>query len=133
MTFMTSKYVLDSHAWIEYFRGTKSGEKVKSFLENHKCFTPMIVLAELSDKYTKEKHDFFEKDLEFIFSNSVILELSKEIAVNAGKIKNIVKQKYKNNFGLADAIILASARKIKAKTVTGDHHFKSLKNIEFLE
>ncbi|MBI2598555.1 MAG: type II toxin-antitoxin system VapC family toxin [Candidatus Diapherotrites archaeon] len=131
-TSMTFKYVLDSHAWIEYFKGTLSGEKAKYFLETQECITPAIVVAELSYKYSTNNEDF-EKQLNFILGKSSIIDLNSELALSAGKIKKFVRKKYKNNFGLADAIILATARKINAKVVTGDHHFKLLKNVEFLE
>ena len=30
---MTSEYVIDSYAWLEYFRGTESGKKIRSYVE----------------------------------------------------------------------------------------------------
>ena len=129
---MTSNYLLDSFAWIEYFRGTEKGRKVKKVLENFNCFTPTVVIAEISDKYSREGYSFWDKDLQFILENSVLLDLDLHIASDAGKMKQLVRKKYKNKFGLADAIILVSARKINAKVVTGDKHFKPLINVEFL-
>jgi len=128
----TSRFVLDSFAWTEYFRGTKRGERIRLLLENEKCFTPTIVIAELSDKYSKEGYAFWEKDLHFIMANTTLVELDYETAEEAGKIKNVVRKKYKTNFGLADAIILSCARKVNAKVVTGDHHFEKLNNVEFI-
>ena len=130
---MTSSYVLDSYAWVEYFRGTEKGETVRVLLENMACFTPAIVIAELSDKYAREKYDFWEQDLQFIIENSSIIDLGKEIAAEAGKIKQAVRKKYKNNFGLADAIKLSTAKKINKQVDTGELHFKKIKNVEFLK
>jgi len=31
---MSHEYVLDSYAWIEYFRGTESGELVRPYVES---------------------------------------------------------------------------------------------------
>ena len=31
---MSSKYIIDSYAWIEYFRASKSGEIAKKYIEN---------------------------------------------------------------------------------------------------
>ncbi len=132
MISVTSKYVLDSHAWIEYFQGTKIGEKVRALIESKNCITPAIVVAELADKYARENYAYFEGDMEFIETNSTIAELNITIAKNAGKLKNAVRLKYKTNFGLADAIILATARAAGATVVTGDSHFKHLKNVEYL-
>ena len=36
------------------------------------------------------------------------------------------------DFGLIDAIILTTARKLKAKVVTGDPHFKKFKEVVFI-
>ena len=129
---MSSKYVLDSFAWVEYFRGTKKGEIVQNCLEEGGCITPTIVLAELSDVYVREENNFFERDLSFILSNTTIADLDREIAAEAGKIKNEVKRMHKANFGLADGIILATARKFHAKVVTGDQHFRKIRDIVFL-
>lgn len=128
----TSRFVLDTHAWIEYFRGSESGEKVGLFIQNEKCFTPSIVIAELADLYSKKKYGFLQNDVDFIKANSGIIELDEKIALNSGKIKQHIRKKYKNNFGLADAIILSTAREMDATILTGDYHFKKLKNVEYL-
>ncbi|MBI4044389.1 MAG: DUF4411 family protein [Candidatus Diapherotrites archaeon] len=133
MTSTTYRFVLDSHAWVEYFRGTFAGEKVKQIIENGTCFTPTIAIAEISAKYAKENYGFWKNDLQFILENSTPIQLTTEIAETAGRLKNAVRKKYKNNFGLADAVILATARTIKSVVVTGDHHFKPFKNVEFIE
>ena len=130
---MTSKFVMDSFAWIEYFRGTSKGRKVKELLESQPCFTPTVVIAELSNKYSKENYGFWETDLQFIVENSSTIVLDKEIADMAGKLKEAVRKKYKTNFGLADAIILSTARQINAMVLTGDPHFQELSGIEFLK
>jgi predicted nucleic acid-binding protein len=36
-------------------------------------------------------------------------------------------RKNSKDFGLADAYVLATARKLKAKILTGDEHFKPVK------
>jgi len=123
---MSHKYVLDSFAWVEYFRGTKKGETVKECLEEGGCITPTIVLAELSDVYEREGNSHWERDFAFILSKTTISDLDKETASEAGKIKNEVKRQQEPKFGLADAIVLATARKLAAKVLTGDQHFKKL-------
>ena len=130
---MTSKFVLDSYAWIEYFKGSESGSIIKKLLaEGSSCFTPSIVIAEIMVKYSKENHKFAEKDVDFICSNSTIIPLDVDYARAAGKLKQAVRKKYKNNFGLADAIILAAARKLKAEVVTGDYHFRALTAVYYI-
>ena len=50
---MTLK-VLDTFAWIEYFAGSKQGEKVRPYIERGEALTPSIVVAEFTDKYVRE-------------------------------------------------------------------------------
>jgi predicted nucleic acid-binding protein len=128
---MSYKGVLDSYAWIEYFRGSNKGEKVKKYVENKNSYTPVIVVAELSAKYHREKWDFWEDDLKFILAKSIIIELTLEIAVNAGKTRNEIRQK-KKGFGLADAIILETSKEVNAPVITGDPHFVGLENVVYI-
>ena len=123
---MNSKHVIDSYAWIEYFRGSKAGETAKEFIEGGGALTPTIVLAELSDKYLRERQDLAE-DLFFIKSKSHIVFLDEVTALEAGRL-NVTMKKEVNGWGMADSIILATARKNNAKVVTGDEHFRKIKD-----
>jgi predicted nucleic acid-binding protein len=122
---MNSRYVIDSYAWIEYFRGSKAGETVRDIIEKADTATPTIVLAELSDKYLREKLDF-QEDLFFIKSKSHILPLDEETALAAGEI-NVSMKKEVPGWGMADSIVLATVRAKNAKVVTDDQHFRTLK------
>ena len=124
---MIELFVLDSFAWVEYFLGSKRGEKVKVFIEGNKCITPTIVIAELSAKYSSEGKDFTDK-LKFIKFNTKAMTLTDEIAELAGKIKTN-QRKTKKDFGLADSIIYATALSISAKVLSGDPHFEDIKEV----
>ena len=67
----------------------------------------------------------FREDLDFITAKTRTIPLDKELAEKAGRLsyerKRIVKR-----WGLADSIVLATAREYKAKVVTGDEHFRDL-------
>lgn len=62
---MSYDWVFDSYAWIEYFRGSRKGERVRKYVEDGRGVTPMIVIAELSAKYSMENWDFREGPLHF--------------------------------------------------------------------
>ncbi|MGC8832352.1 MAG: type II toxin-antitoxin system VapC family toxin [Thermoproteota archaeon] len=130
---MSYEYVIDAYAWIEYFRGSKLGEAAKHYIEEENSATPTVVIAELSRKLLKEVEKGVETAegrrtrLEFVATITEIVDLSRDIAEIAGEID--VERKTKvGNWGLADSIILATARKTNAKVVTGDKHFADLKN-----
>jgi len=128
---MSFDCVFDSYAWIEYFRGSKKGKKVKEFVETKKGVTPIIVVAELSAKYHKENWDFWEEDLQFIITKSVVYDLTIDIANDAGKTRMLMR-KEQPNFGLADAIIFETGKKLNAPILTGDPHFKGLSQTIFI-
>jgi len=128
---MSYKYVIDSYTWIEYFRGTSAGAKARRYIEEEDSATPTIVIAELSRKLLREIEAGRETlegrkaRLEFIKTSTIIVNLTEDIAVLAGEIDVKRKSKVKG-WGLADSIILATARKNQAKVVTGDEHFRDL-------
>ena len=117
--------VIDTFAWIEYFLGSKRGEKVKEFIESNNAITPTIVIAELSARYSKDARDFAGKS-RYIGFNTKIAVLNNEIAEFAGKIKTEQRKK-KKSFGIVDSIIYATALTLNAKIVTGDPHFRDIK------
>ena len=47
----TEDYVIDSYAWIEYFKGSKKGQIVLPYIEGGHGLTPLVVIAELSAFY----------------------------------------------------------------------------------
>src|SRR5713226_4880076 len=65
--------VLDSFAWVEYFRGTEPGRRVAEELEAAAVGTPLVVVAELRDKYVRERIPNWSRDLSFIKDMSAIL------------------------------------------------------------
>jgi predicted nucleic acid-binding protein len=80
-----NSYVLDTYAWVEYFRGTNLADKVEGILKE-KCFTPTIVIAELQTKFLKENLDFTQA-VNFIEAKTITIPLTTNIAILAGKNK----------------------------------------------
>ena len=64
--------------------------------------------------------------LKLISSMSKIYPVDFEFAKEAGSIHASIRKHIKD-FGLADAFVLLKARKLKAKIITGDPHFKDCK------
>jgi predicted nucleic acid-binding protein len=116
--------VLDSFAWIEYFNGTSAGEKVQNFLETGLVVTPAIVVAELSEKHKRSNRDFGPK-YDFVKARTSVVPLEEELARVAGEL-NFERKKSVKGWGMADSIILATARRAGSRIVTGDPHFRDL-------
>jgi len=134
---MSYEYVIDSYAWVEYFRASEAGEVAKEFIEHGKSATPTIVVAEISRKLLKEIDEGNEteegrlKRLEFIRATTQVVDLDFAIAVQAGEIDSSMK-KQRRGWGLADSIILCTAKVVQGRVVTGDEHFRGLDETVFI-
>ena len=119
--------LLDSFAWMEYFMGTQEGENIRKLVDDDiQLYTSPIVIAEIYSKSLRTDGNAEERK-DFIIKRCALIVLDENIAVEAAKIHAENKIK-KPDFGLADAIILASARNRNIKVVTGDPHFKDFKD-----
>jgi len=129
------RYIVDSYAWLEYFMGTVVGEKVRKTVDSSadEKLTPTICLAEIYAKVLRvEGLEKAELQRRFIKLRSAVVSLTEEIAVEAAKV-DVEMKKRVAGWGLADSIVLGTARKKKAKVLTGDEHFLDMPETEFIE
>lgn len=116
----------DSSAWIEYFAGSEKGNSVNQVLESKEpILTPSVCLFEIKNKYLQEGKEFQQR-IDFICTNSRIIDIDTEIALLGAEVKK------KHKLYTIDAIIYATAQQYKSKLLTGDRHFQELKNVELL-
>lgn len=120
--------VLDTSAWIEYFLGSKRGSVVKGYVESEEeIFTPTICLAEVKLKYAQEKMARQgEERLKFIFGRSVIVDLSKEMALLSAD------NKLKHKLYLIDSVIYSTAQVLGKDVLTSDTDLRGLPGVLFL-
>ena len=121
------KYVIDSFSWIEYLIASSKGAKIKEIIESesNEIYTSIISIAEIASITKRENRDVEEAD-KTINRLSKIYAINPKFAKEAGLLHAEIRKDIKD-FGLADAIILLAARKIGAKVLTGDEHFKNFK------
>ena len=121
------KFVLDTFAWIEYFNGSESGKKVDEIIESeeNEIFSSIITIAEVASILKRNEEDV-ELGYKKMIDLSKLYFINSEIAKETGLLHAEIKKNIKD-FGLADAFVLLTARKLKAKIVTGDPHFKGFK------
>ena len=121
------KIVFDTYAWIEYFKGSEAGKKVNQILESqeNEIFTSIMSIAEISSKLRRENSDV-ELPYKIITNLSKIFFINVEFTKEAGILHAEMRKKIKD-FGLIDSIILLTTRKLDAKILTGDPHFKGFK------
>jgi|SRR3989344_2668289 len=125
------KYIIDSSLWIEYLDGSKSGEKINEILnEDNEVFTLAPIISEVISK-VKRKDGNHEIAYEAIIKNSKFFEITPRISKESGLLHAQKRKKIKN-FPLVDAIIICSAKNLKAQVLTQDNHFKSFKEATIL-
>ena len=121
--------LVDSFAWVEYFKGTQKGEAVRALVDGGEPLAVSVVnLIEIYVKITREKNEkTAEERAKFIMQRCEVVGVDEEIAFSAAR------EKISRNLGLADAIIYATAKIKKAKIITGDMHFRGFENVIFLD
>jgi len=121
-----TKYVVDAYAWIEYLGGTDAGRKVMEIVENNDdIFTCAVTLGEVVSKVARLGKDA-KIAYDVLLSNSQVVVVDEELSFQAGLL-HCEMRKTARDFGLADAYVLATARRLKANILTGDPHFKPLR------
>jgi len=126
--------LVDSFAWMEYFMGSERGKKVKRILEDSaaECLVSAINLAEIYAKSMRvDGMDRAEERRAFIQSRCAVVDVNDRLAIEAAKIDVEMKKRVKG-WGLADSIVLATARATGAKVITWDKHFLNLAESETL-
>lgn len=121
--------LIDSWAWIEYFKGSKAGEHSKKIIEDseERAVISAINIAEVYGWILRSYgEDFAEEKKAAMKERAFVVNVDDEIAVEAAKARHLGK------WGLGDAIVFATAKKEDASIVTGDPHFKGLENVIFL-
>lgn len=101
-------------------------------------FTPTIVLAELARKYIREGVDtgILRTWLQGISEATQIFPIDIELSVLSAKAAVELSSKARREGiespGLGDALVLATARMVDGKVLTGDPHFKGLEETVWL-
>ena len=125
-------YIIDSYAWVEYFIGSKKGEILEKLFKDEKNQFLIVVccLAEIKGWSIRNNHNFSSL-YRTIRANSIILPVTEYNWIEAAEEK-MEQRKKQHDFGLIDAVILIKQKERNCKVISGDKHFKRLKNVVFL-
>jgi len=126
----TSRVVVDSWAWVEYFDGSPKGRKVEEFIAKKEVWTSAVSIAEITSRYRRKRIDE-GLAMDTLFSITRVGTLSSDDAQEAGRIHAEVKP-VSPNFSLADSFVLQLARKLGCKVLTGDPDFRKIVEAEFI-
>jgi len=129
---MTYECVFDSFAWADYFRGGPHAERVKEFIDRGNGATPVLAIAELSAKFHREELAGWKDARDFILAHSSVVDLVWPVADRSGETLKQLRTRRKSA-GLADAIMLETARSLGAPLLTGDIDLQGAEGVLFLE
>jgi len=126
------KYVIDTYAWIEYFIGSEKGDRLKEIIRDDRntLITATTCMAEICSWALREGFNHNQL-IAAVRANSEIEDISLDEWVAAAQARHELREKL-NNFGMMDAVLVVKMRKHSAKILTGDRHFKNIKNVEYL-
>lgn len=120
--------LIDSWTWIEYWKGGKLAKAAAAYIESDE--ESVVSTVNISEVYFWVARYYDEataaEKLKTIEKRCSVVEVDKEIAISAAKIK------IESKLGLADSIIMATARHVRGKIVTGDPDMKAFKDVIFL-
>ena len=122
-----TRFIIDSYAWIEYFLSTDKGVIVKNTIENkeNSIYTHVFSLAEIASRISRAEGDY-KNPIDVILSSSEVIGIDNQKSVHTGLLHSEMRKRIKD-FGLVDSFILLAARELNAKILTGDPHFKNMK------
>lgn len=120
--------VVDSSAWIEWLTDSATGRELASSMPSpENCVVPTIVQFEVV-KWLRRKADDDQADAFLAFTMECQVEpLDTEIAILSVTISSDHK------LAMADAIVLATARKAGATLLTCDAHFEGVPGVRYLK
>lgn len=119
--------VVDSSGWIEFFtNGPLADDYAVRLRKLATVLTPVIVIYEV---YKRLKRDLSEDDAVMAVSamqRSQVVPLDQELALTAADLS------LEHSLAMADAIVLATARKFHAALVTSDADFEQIPDVTYL-
>jgi len=121
--------LVDSYGWIEYFSNGPLAESYAAFIEEanaENTVTPTIVIHEVYKRIKSVKGEQKALKAYAQISRTKIVELTSPISLKAADISITL------DFGMADSIVIATAKAYNAKIVTSDGHLKSLEKVKFI-
>jgi predicted nucleic acid-binding protein len=119
--------VIDSSGWIEFFTDGVLADEYAARMRNLAgVITPVIVLYEV---YKRLKRELGEDDAIVAVSamqRSTVVPLDQELALTAADLS------LEHSLAMADAIVLATARRYRAELITSDRDFEHIPEVVFL-
>lgn len=122
---------IDTFAWAEMIKGSALSPRAREAMEAaERCLTPSIVLAEVASLCIRNglTDQFVDRELDAVRESSEIVPIDHWIAIaGAHGTEELRESARARNLplpGLADGLVLATARRFHSRLLTGDRHFR---------
>ncbi|HTT45774.1 MAG TPA: PIN domain-containing protein [Thermoplasmata archaeon] len=122
---------IDTFAWAEMIRGSELASRAREAVdEADLCLTPSIVLAEVAAMCVRDGFEdhVVAAELESIRESSVIVPIDEKLAIAGAhavaELRASARAKRIPLPGLADGLVLATARTTHSSLLSGDPHFR---------
>lgn len=132
--------IVDSFAWVEFLSAGKAGPAVRERIESsEELITPDLVLAEVARVLNRRgmATNAIEGHLRAIGLLSAIRPIDGAVALEAIRADADLRSKARSERlgapSFADCVILAFARRVGARVLTADPHFRGLAETVWLE
>lgn len=126
------RLTIDSFAWIEIIRGTSLGRQAVDRLERaDRSITPAIVLAEVALRCRRDGlgEPRVRLELEGIAEATSIAPIDGALSIGASRaameLRSSAQEHGLHPPGLADGLVLATARLHRSRLLSGDPHFRA--------
>ncbi|MCI4348547.1 MAG: PIN domain-containing protein [Thermoplasmata archaeon] len=131
---------IDSFAWVEIIRGSRLGTESRRLVgEADACWTPAGVLAEVAHWCLRDGLDenTVRRELRGMGESSTIVPIDPELAIGGSRAQIELRERARAMHlpvpGLGDGLVLATARALRSRVLTGDPHFRGLRETLWLE
>ena len=123
--------LLDTSCWVEYFKGTEKGKKIKELMDKQEVlYTCPLTIAEIS-VWCRKNNKFPQDFIRSIKNLSIMLDMGEDVMSESGRIYHEAMKK-NGKIGLIDCIIYATAQVHGLVLLTKDEDFKELEGAEIL-
>ena len=118
--------VVDSSAWLEYFAdGPNAGEFASVIEDSSTLAVPTITVFEVFKRLRTQRDSETALRAVSQMRRGEVLELDADLAIAAADLS------IESKLPLADSVILASARSVRATLWTQDSDFEGLPDVEY--
>ena len=120
--------LVDSSGWLEYFaNGPNAGIFAPPIEDVEDLPVPTICLLEVFKRVLQQRGEDVALEAVALMMQGRVLELNTEIALNAARLGHSLKM------ALADAVVLATARKYEATVWTQDSDFEDTEGVRYVK